>query len=304
MSPIETNDENPMPRVAAASIAAIANPLLWEAKPTCPGEGARGATVALSAISGRGFATPRQFGPSMRIPAARQTASRSSTSVKPCVSTTRARTRLAAQARAASMTAAAGTASTASSTSPSISASAPTSSTRCSGRVKPPARRLRATSAPGGSDAPITATEAGRRTCATAATPALRWRASKRCRASRDSDVGNSRCTSPSDRCADDREAGVVEHPEHAAVLRQDRRGERGDAFGRGGMREVGEQHRRDPVSMPGVGHREGDLRTVRRLAEERGVRDDRALTQRDQRQPVVRRPRRCGQPSRGSHPR
>ena len=139
----------------------------------------------------------------MRIPAARQTASSSSTSVKPGVRTTRARTPLAAQARAASTTAAAGTASTASSTSPSTSASAPASSTRCSGRVKPPARRLRATSAPGGSDAPITATESGRRTCATAATPALRWRASKRRRASGDSDVGNSSCTSPSDRRAD-----------------------------------------------------------------------------------------------------
>ena len=191
-----------MPRAAAASSAAIANPLLCDAKPTCPGAGGVGATVALSAISGRGLATPRQFGPSMRIPAARQTASRSSTSVKPGVRTTRARTPLAAQARAASTTAAAGTASTASSTSPSTAASAPASSTRCSGRVKPPARRLRTTSAPGGPDVPITATEAGRRTCETAARPASRWRTSKRRRAPSDSDVGNSTCTSPSDRCA------------------------------------------------------------------------------------------------------
>ena len=93
------------------------------------------------------------------------------------------------------------------------------------------------------------------------------------------------------------REAGVVEHPEHAPVLRQDRRREGVDALGRGGMCEVGEQHRRDPVSMPGVGHREGDLRAVRRVAEERGVRDDAPLAQRDQRQPVVRRRGALGRP-------
>ena len=46
MSPIVTNDENPMPRAAAASIAALPNPPLCEAKPTSPGEGAAGATVA------------------------------------------------------------------------------------------------------------------------------------------------------------------------------------------------------------------------------------------------------------------
>ena len=38
----------------------------------------------------------------------------------------------------------------------------------------------------------MTATEAGRRTWATAATSAARWRSSKRWRASRDSEVGNS----------------------------------------------------------------------------------------------------------------
>ena len=46
LSPIETNDENPMPRAAAASIAAIPNPPLCEAKATSPGGGAAGATVA------------------------------------------------------------------------------------------------------------------------------------------------------------------------------------------------------------------------------------------------------------------
>ena len=38
----------------------------------------------------------------------------------------------------------------------------------------------------------MTATEAGRRTWATAATSAARWRSSKRWRASRESEVGNS----------------------------------------------------------------------------------------------------------------
>jgi hypothetical protein len=64
--------------------------------------------------------------------------------------------------------------------------------------VKPPARRLPATSP----DPPITATDAGRRTCATAATSALRWRSSKRSRAARDSEVGISSSTSPSERRA------------------------------------------------------------------------------------------------------
>ena len=226
----------------------------------------------------------------MRMPAARQTASSSSTSVKPGVRTTRARTPLAAQARAASTTASAGTAITASSTSPSTSASAPISSTRCSGRVKPPARRLRTTSAPGRSDAPITATEAGRRTCATAATPASRWRASKRCRASRDSDVGSSSCTSPSDRCAD------TGKPE---------------SWNTPSMRRFSDRTVAVNVSMPSAeaacarwasstvaipwpcqasatakatSARSGVSRKIG------GVRDDGALAQRDQRQPVERR--------------
>ena len=46
LSPIDTNDENPMPRAAAASIAAIANPPLCEAKPTCPGRGRAGSDAS------------------------------------------------------------------------------------------------------------------------------------------------------------------------------------------------------------------------------------------------------------------
>ena len=51
--------------------------------------------------------------------------------------------------------------------------------------MKPPAREVARPSAPGRSAAPSTATEAGRRRCATAATPASRWRASKRRRVAR-----------------------------------------------------------------------------------------------------------------------
>ena len=102
---------------------------------------------------------------------------------------------------------------TASSTSSSTSAiertvgrpatSPPFALTRCSGPEKPAASRLRTTSpptVPGRRDAPITATEAGRSTCATAATSAARSRSSKRRRASRDSDVGNSNSTQSPDR--------------------------------------------------------------------------------------------------------
>jgi len=54
--------------------------------------------------------------------------------------------------------------------------------------------------------------------------------------------------------------ARVVEHPQHPVVLRQDDRGERVDLRCRARGREVGEQHRRDPMAVPRVGHREGDF--------------------------------------------
>ena len=191
LSPIETNEENPIPRAAAASIAAIPNPPLWAAKPMLPGGGVVGASVASRAISGPGLATPRESGPTSRIPAERQTATSSSTSATPGVSTTRARTPAAAHACAAVTTASAGTAITASSASV---ISSPASRT-WTGPSKPAASSVRATPPP-----PITATDDGRSTCATAATSAVRWRSSKCRRASRDSDVGNSSSISPSDR--------------------------------------------------------------------------------------------------------
>ena len=140
-----------MPRAAASSIAAMPNAPLWEAKATLPGVGSPGAKVALSAVWWWRLATPRQFGPTIRMPAARQTATSSSwrarpsapTSANPAVRTTSARTPLAAHWRAVSTTAAAGTAMIASSTSSSTSeiertvgrpaTSAPFALTRCSG---------------------------------------------------------------------------------------------------------------------------------------------------------------------------
>ena len=49
LSPIETNEESPIPRAAASSMAAMPNAPLWEAKATLPGVGSPGANVALSA---------------------------------------------------------------------------------------------------------------------------------------------------------------------------------------------------------------------------------------------------------------
>ena len=86
-----------------------------------------------------------------------------------------------------------------------------------------------------------------------------------------------------------DQEPGFVEHPEHPVVARQDGRGERVDTRRRRGMGEMREQHGGDPVAVPGIGHREGDLRPPGRRADVGAVPDDRGLgaPQRDQRQPV-----------------
>jgi hypothetical protein len=77
LSPSETNDDSPMPRWRARSIAAMPNAPLWDAKPTRPAGGAPGENVASRATAGSVLTTPRQFGPTMRMPAARQIASSS-----------------------------------------------------------------------------------------------------------------------------------------------------------------------------------------------------------------------------------
>ena len=85
-----------------------------------PAAAASGANVAFSA----GEATPRQFGPTMRMPVARQYAasrrrrSRPASSSKPAEMTSSALTPLAAQSRATCSTSSGATATTASSTGP------------------------------------------------------------------------------------------------------------------------------------------------------------------------------------------
>jgi hypothetical protein len=98
---------------------------------TPPGRGHVGANVASSETAGSALRIPRQFGPTMRIPASRTTASTSSsrrrpaspTSRKPAVITTMPRTPCAAQSRAAWSTPSRGTVITARSTGPGTSAS-------------------------------------------------------------------------------------------------------------------------------------------------------------------------------------
>ncbi len=241
LSPIETNDEKPRPRAAASSIAAIPNPPLCDAKPSRPGGGATGAAAASNpsrgsrrrGSRGRPVACPRS---------GRRRAARRRPSTPASQHDERAHTLGGAPARGVE-TASGATAITASSTSPSTTASAAASSTRCTAPAK-------LTSA-----SPITATEDGRRTWATAATSAVRWRSSKRCRAAGDSEVGNSISISPSARRRrrGSRSRGTRRHP---AVLRQDGRGERLDPL-------LARRRRRwasSTVAMPwpsSIGHRE-----------------------------------------------
>ena len=79
LSPIETNDESPMPRAAASSIAAIPNAPLWEAKRDAPGVGAAGRErrVERDLVVAVGDAEAVRARPSA-CPPSRQTASSSS----------------------------------------------------------------------------------------------------------------------------------------------------------------------------------------------------------------------------------
>jgi hypothetical protein len=103
---------------------AIARAPLCDSIPMPPGAGQVGAKVALSATAGSVLSTPRQFGPTSRIPELRTSATRSrcaarpasDTSAKPAETTTTPRTPARAQSRTTSGTAAAGTATTARST--------------------------------------------------------------------------------------------------------------------------------------------------------------------------------------------
>ncbi len=75
--PVETNEDRPSRRRAASAIAAMPNAPLWDANATPPAGGATGAKVAFSPASGAVLSTPRQLGPTSRIPLARHTSSSS-----------------------------------------------------------------------------------------------------------------------------------------------------------------------------------------------------------------------------------
>jgi hypothetical protein len=127
--PTETNCDSPIPSRPAASIVAIPSPPDCDMKPTDPARAWCGANVALSRTPGAVLRTPRQFGPTIRIPAARQTSTSSCwraapsdpASAKPEEITTSARAPTAAHSRAIAATCSAGTMITARSTSPGTS---------------------------------------------------------------------------------------------------------------------------------------------------------------------------------------
>src|SRR5262249_46355714 len=73
----ETNDDSPTPRRLAASMIAIPRPPLCDMNPTPPGTAVGGANVAFSRTRGEVLSTPRELGPTIRIPAARHTSSSS-----------------------------------------------------------------------------------------------------------------------------------------------------------------------------------------------------------------------------------
>ena len=83
LSPSETNALSPIPRRDMPSIAAAPNAPLWETKPTVPAGTSARANVAGQRQSGRVLTTPMQFGPTSRIPVARQTSSSSASRAAP-----------------------------------------------------------------------------------------------------------------------------------------------------------------------------------------------------------------------------
>jgi hypothetical protein len=119
--PTETNDERPSPRRPAASMIAIPRPPLCDRKPTGPGTARCGANVAFRRTCSSVLSTPKQFGPMIRMPASRHTATSSRwraspsspTSRNPAEITSSERTPFVAHSRATSITYSAGTTTTA-----------------------------------------------------------------------------------------------------------------------------------------------------------------------------------------------
>ena len=119
--PAETKVDRPSPRRSAAASSAVPSAADWLKKPTRPGRGSSGASVALSRTPGSVLAMPRQFGPISRMPwlrTARSSAACASApagpaSAKPADTTTSPCTPAAAQSSTTPGTASAGTATTA-----------------------------------------------------------------------------------------------------------------------------------------------------------------------------------------------
>ena len=121
--------DSPIPRRDAPSIAAAPNAPLWDDEADRARRARRrGRTSRVSDTAGSVLTTPMQFGPTSRIPLARQTSSSSASraapsapaSANPAVMTTSAATPAAAHSRATPGTGSAGTATIARSTGPGV----------------------------------------------------------------------------------------------------------------------------------------------------------------------------------------
>ena len=212
--PTDTKLDTPSPMRADRSRRAMPSAPDWDCMAMRPGVDAYGEKVASRPMAV--LTTPRQLGPTSRMPL-RRARSRSSacaatspTSPNPALSTTTPATPFAAHWRTTSITAAAGTATTAKSTAPGMSStvgyaltlatcSAP-GLTGYTGPANPPASRLRRAWCPTVSGfrlAPITATDLGVSTRATDAASARCSRASAAARARSVGSISNSTCTMP-----------------------------------------------------------------------------------------------------------
>src|SRR5690348_6662804 len=91
LSPTEANEDTPMPSSDMCRSSEIPIPPDWTTRPAAPGAGWPAANVASSPRGGT--ATPKQLGPTRRMPCRRHTASRSGPwEPRPEVTTTRDRT--------------------------------------------------------------------------------------------------------------------------------------------------------------------------------------------------------------------
>ena len=164
--PAETKLDSPSPRRDASASSATPNAPDWLNTPTRPAAGSTGASVALRRTAGSVLATPRQFGPTTRMPArcAARTSARCAAapagpdSANPAEITTRPCAPARAASRTTSVTASGGTATTARSTSSPASAAdgyagspATVAALGCTGTIapaKPPSRRCPSSAAP------------------------------------------------------------------------------------------------------------------------------------------------------------